>query len=213
MSASLNRLKNLDGLRGWAALTVVFGHLTRKIGPFKYLLFTPLTDTRLAVGIFFIISGFVLSYRFIGYRIEFITLAKIFVARYIRLVIPIVVVTLLVLFLGFDLGALHNSKASDIESLWGFGSFYTFNASLTDALKFSFWNVFVNYNNNHTYIPPSWTMPRELLGSYFIYVALFIIGFHNYWNRRRFFVTIIAVSAFLVNCIHFHYAVFFLYGY
>ncbi|WP_331712969.1 acyltransferase family protein [Legionella lansingensis] len=183
------------------------------MAPFNYLFMTPLTDSRLAVGIFFIISGFVLSYRFIGYRMEPATFVKTLVARYIRLTIPIAVVSLLVLVFGFYSSFLHNIKATALEPKWGYDPFYTFNPSFTDALKFSFWNVFLNYDNNHTYIPPAWTMPRELLGSYFIYTTVFIAGFHNYWNRRRLFITMIAVSAFLVLNLRFHYTAFFLYGY
>lgn len=210
---SINRLNSLDGLRGWAALAVVLGHLTLNITPFNFLLSTPLTDTKLAVGVFFIISGFVLSYRFIGQRMELATLFKAIFARYVRLTIPVAVVSLLVLFLGFHLSLLHNVEAEGIWSKWGYGSFYAFKPSLTDALKFSFWEMYVHFDNAHTYIPPAWTMGLELRGSYFIYAIVFVAGFHHYWNRRRLFAIIIGILAFLAYNFHYHWSVYFLCGY
>lgn len=213
LNRNKNRLNSLDGLRGWAALSVVLGHLTINITPFNYLLLTPLTDTKLAVGVFFIISGFVLSYRFIGQRMELVTLCKAIIARYARLTIPIAVVSLLVLFFGFYLSLLHNVEANAIEPKLGLGSFYAFTPSFTDALKFSFWDVYVHFDNNHTYIPPSWTMGLELRGSYFIYAIVFLFGLFNYGNQRRLFASILGVLALLAYHVHYHWSVYFLCGY
>lgn len=209
---AINRLNSLDGLRGWAALAVVLGHLTLNLKPFNLLLRTPLTDTKLAVGVFFIISGFVLSYRFIGQQMESTTLFKAFFARYVRLTIPVAVVSLLVL-LAFHFSLLHNVEAQKIWSKWAFSSFYAFKPSLPDALHFSFWEMYVHFDDTHTYIPPSWTMGIELRGSYFIYAIVFVAGFHHYGNRRRLFAMILGVLAFLAYFVHYHWSVYFLCGY
>lgn len=206
------RLHRLDGLRGWAALTVAMGHLTFDIYPFNKLLLTPFTDTRFAVGIFFILSGFVLSYRFIGCLIKLGDFLKTLIARYIRLTIPIAVVTFIVL-IGLNFSFMHNVEANLLESKWHYENFYQFNPSFLDAIKFAFVDVYFRYDYHHTYIPPSWTMPMELMGSYLIYTLLFIVGIYNYWNKRKIFILLIALLAILVNIIHFNYGPFFLYGY
>ncbi len=58
---STRHLTYLDSLRGLAALTVVFAHYTQnfRMGPFMH-------TGKLAVCLFFILSGFVLSQRFLG---------------------------------------------------------------------------------------------------------------------------------------------------
>jgi peptidoglycan/LPS O-acetylase OafA/YrhL len=90
------RFDHLDSLRGLAALTVVLSHFW---GAYdnrwpEYLVNSPahiLYDGFAAVSLFFVLSGFVLSYRPIS-RDEPVVLGKFFVARFFRIYLPFLAV-------------------------------------------------------------------------------------------------------------------------
>ena len=94
------RLEFLDGLRGWAALVVVFSHLwgqfARHVSP---VYDTPamrlLSCGHVAVVVFFVLSGAALSLNF-ARTAQAVPLASAIAARYVRLVLPIGGTTLIV---------------------------------------------------------------------------------------------------------------------
>src|ERR1019366_7324910 len=92
-TASTSRLVFLDGVRGWASLMVVFSHLlpcflaiTTPFYRHSYLTF--LCDGTLAVYIFFVLSGFALSIRFLQTGDARIPV-ELALRRYPRLTLPI----------------------------------------------------------------------------------------------------------------------------
>ena len=86
----------LDGLLGWAALIVLFGHLgpVFLIAKYKMYVMSFFMDGELAVHVFFVLSGFVLSIGFFesGKRI---ILKELLIRRYPRLAVPVVLSCLL----------------------------------------------------------------------------------------------------------------------
>jgi peptidoglycan/LPS O-acetylase OafA/YrhL len=167
----------LDGLRGWASLFVLFGHL----GPVFLLTghtFPPvpfLIDARLAVFVFFALSGYVLSITFFhtGERIEVVSLA---LRRYLRLTIPIAA-SLLIAFLVQVSGLAHNQAAGvAADSPWltlGFSIPVRF----PELLQFSLWDVYRFAPRDAIFYNAAlWTMPFELLGSFLIFACLLVAG-------------------------------------
>lgn len=171
------RLDFLDGLRGLAALVVVFGHFW----PYEFLRMIPLVnlvfDTKLAVAIFFVLSGVVLSRSASNYNNDTRWLLYSIIARYIRLMVPILLVTGVVLVL-FECDLFFTDgipKLFDSWEVWKI--FYRFEHDLLDGVFFSLFNVFFNYDPSQTYIPPAWTMKAELLGSVLLFLFIWLLSF------------------------------------
>lgn len=166
----------LDGLRGWAALFVVGSHL----GPMFLTqgllqnIFPFFTDGQMAVYVFFVLSGYVLSIGFFhtGQRNAVVTLA---LRRYPRLTIPILTTTLLSL-LSMKLGLFANIPAGQAASSAWLESFYQFQGSLPGALQFGLWDVYANYDGPTSYNSALWTMWIEMLGSMVIFGLLLLAG-------------------------------------
>ena len=207
----MSRFSQLDGLRGWAALCVAIGHVTPSISPFDIWIIKIFTDTKLAIAVFFVLSGFVLSIKFINLDLDLASFVKRIAGRYFRLMIPIMFISLLVLILD-SFSLFYNQKIHIFEPFWGYSNVYNFEKSIIDQITWAFYSVFFNYSNQSSYIPPAWTMPAELRGSYAIYIGLFIIGLFN--QKYRIYVLILAsgvVSSYLFIS-DFHYLAYFFVG-
>ncbi len=90
MQAKTPRLGFLDGIRGWACLSVVANHTLSCCGSSKSLgtiLFSLFSEGRFAVACFFVLSGFALS------RIPSTSVLRFCLGRYPRLAIPVACVT------------------------------------------------------------------------------------------------------------------------
>ncbi len=175
------RLDYLDGLRGWASISVLVFHTITELfqQTFPWLAGQRflLNDGKLAIFVFFVLSGLVLSRQhLLSPNLERIRATAI--ARYVRLTIPIAAAS----FAGYILmasGAMFNREASVIVQRpdW-LGLMYDFNASFSDLLSFAFFKVYFYYDFGRSYDFVLWTMSFELAGSFltFAMVALFAIG-------------------------------------
>lgn len=170
------REHHLDGLRGWASLFVVFSHL----GPMFLLAgrqFPALPffwDGQLAVYVFFVLSGYVLS---IGHFRHGSRSGAVLQAlrRYPRLTVPILASCAIAVALQ-QFGLLHNIAAGVlVKSPW-LESFYRFEMTWPGLLQFAGWDVYARYEGIHTYNAVLWTMPFEMLGSLLIFGMLFLAG-------------------------------------
>lgn len=128
----------------------------------------------LAVMVFFILSGYSLSITFLqtGNRMR---LAKMLAGRYFRLAVPILIACIMVWFLaytGLTQSPGHRSNAS----------------SLTSVIHFALIGVFQEHKGVLSPIPPLWTMPIELLGSFVMCTLLLVCGL-TWWR----FIAYIAV--------------------
>ena len=171
------RALEIDAIRGWAALSVVCFHVFWEIfGVAVPWLRNPYTAWLLAghfdVIVFFILSGDALSFPFFhGGSATYLQRAAI--KRYLRLTVPIVVVTA-VTAVAMAARLTPTGAASEIvdRTDW-LGAFAQFNASGSSAVRFATFYVYVGgYRAN--YLPFLWTMPVELGGSYVLLFTLFV---------------------------------------
>lgn len=174
------KVKGLDGLRGATCLSVVcfhfFNNTFGNILPFfNNIVFRFLFDGPLAIAVFFIISGDVLSTAFIatGKR-EYITRSVI--KRYPRLVIPILFSAILTYAMKHS-GLLFNQEAGELlhRTDW-LGSWVTSPPSIADVIHYSFYDVFKS-GKIESLNPFLWTMHYEIMGSLLIFILLYFYSF------------------------------------
>lgn len=170
-----NRLAFLDGTRGWAALVVVVYHIFCSglaLNPFfrdELSNWAPFNGN-LAVAVFFALSGFALSLRFVtdGDRIA---LGRMAIGRYPRLAIPIAAACAIVL-IGQYLNVILPVEARPQP----FRTMLTLGPDPIHFIRFVTFDVFFNYRAADTYIGPLWTMSYELAGSFIVVGLLMALG-------------------------------------
>ncbi len=167
--ADTRRVAFLDGVRGWAAVSVLLAHLlpcflARTAPVYNQPWLALLTDGQFAVVLFFILSGFALSTGAVtagGREV----LAALALRRYPRLIVPIAASCLLG-YLLLRVGAMHNmAAAGPAKSENWLGTFYGFAPDFPAMLRLAFYDVFFAYDQARSYQPSLWTMATELLGS------------------------------------------------
>lgn len=177
--AKNDRVTFLDGLRGWASVAVLLNHIIRGL---KLETSTPAfghwamglpMDGNMAVAIFFVLSGFALSIGFMS-KGDSKILTVLALRRYPRLAIPIFFSCLLVyVLLRCDL--FYNHEAAKL--LGGFpwlDGLYSFEADLSEMVRYSFYDAFFSSNPPVNYNAVLWTMPFEFLGSMVVFSVLAI---------------------------------------
>ena len=177
----MRKLEHLEGLRGLAAFFVVIAHYLQ----FYYLdaFFknpntsleimlskTPLNliyNGNFAVCIFFLLSGFVLSLKFVQTKDHDVLVASS-VKRYPRLVIP-VFFSVLIAYTLLRLDAYeyftHYTKDLRYENM---------NENFFAMLKMVFFDVFFAYGKSYNAV--LWTMTYELFGSFIVFSFLALFG-------------------------------------
>ncbi len=175
------RNKEIDGIRGWAALSVVAFHffveLFGNITPiFHSEWFGFILDDTLAVSIFFILSGDALSIPFFS-KYSTKTTARLVLSRYFRLTFPVAICCFIV-FILMKLGFIFNTEAAGIvgSNLW-LDQFLQFQPSLLGVVRYSFYDVYFNHSNEISYNPFLWTISIEMLGSIIIFLNIFIFKY------------------------------------
>ncbi|MGC4062621.1 MAG: acyltransferase [Aquabacterium sp.] len=168
------RIHYLDGMRGWAALSVLFFHIFwesfgARFPAFRDPVFNFTFHGRLAVYVFFILSGDALISPYLKSK-DVGIIQQTSLKRYIRLTVPI----LLSCLLGFGvmkMGINHNVAASQIlhREDW-LGMFMQFNASLPDLISQALYGVYFNFSKYDSYNPFLWTMSLEMLGSLMVFI-------------------------------------------
>jgi peptidoglycan/LPS O-acetylase OafA/YrhL len=175
------RIEGLDGLRGWAALMVVAFHGFWEIfgGPFpvlRNLWISALLNGPLAVNVFFVLSGFVLTRP--GWRTTDKTpVVRQILKRYVRLTPPVLATALLV-WAAMLLGLTRNVAAGKIigRDDW-MTPWLQFPANFSDALGFGLWAVYSDSKPQPNFDPFLWVMPYEF------WAALVVLGVC--WMERR----------------------------
>lgn len=199
----MNKLKYLDGVRGFAAFIVVIHHYL--LGFFPALLNGNLNSIKTkngielliassplnliyagnsAVCIFFILSGYVLTYKFFKCNDERLIISSAN-RRYLRLLVP-VLFSLVVTYVFMKLGFFYNIKASQLTNSDWLASYYNFEPNFIEMLKEGFWGVF--FQQTSFYNPVLWTMYYEFYGS------LLVLGFAYAFGkvRNRYIIYLIA---------------------
>lgn len=183
----------LDSLRGLAALSVVFVHFMASFLPFvifgdqaksashipgfEQLFFYPpfglFIAGQLAVSLFFILSGYVLSYRFLGQTVSLAETLSMTAKRPIRLG-GLVWFSMSLFALFWYLGWFQNIEAAEITgshlwlSKWWRGE-------LDVAL---FWQDLLtrSFSQGTVYNNPLWTIGFELYGSLLVFAFLLLFS-------------------------------------
>ena len=169
------RLHELDGLRGWAALSVVGYHIFWEIfaalAPGFHNVATGfILDGQLAVAVFFVLSGEALSAPYFAGKGD-AAIHRLAIKRYPRLVIPILAVCLIVYGI-CHAGLAFNQPAGDVIGRpdW-LGAWLKSPPSIGDVLTYAFAMVFIT--NEPTAITPFLaTMMLELKVSFFVLFLL-----------------------------------------
>jgi peptidoglycan/LPS O-acetylase OafA/YrhL len=176
MAGGATRFRFLDGLRGWAAVTVLFHHIFIDGLPPDSLMADRMIWARafflngtMAVCIFFVVSGFSLSIRYLETGDER-GLARIAFGRYFRLAIPIFTIcaiTYLLMVSGMIPPAGQRPPPLN--------EYLQFAPDAGGLFSFSLLKVFVAYADTETYDPPLWTMSYEFSGSFMVFAILAIM--------------------------------------
>lgn len=181
------RVVALDGLRGWAALSVVCFHLLwETFGRVDPLLRNPFTafmlDGSLAVSLFFVLSGEALSSAYFaggGRR----AVASLAIKRYPRLFIPVLAASAITALI-VHAHANSNAAAGDIveRSEW-LGAWVGFAPSILGTLRFALFDVFTDISPSESLVPFLWTMRLELAGSVLVFTLLLLAHGRRYgWH-------------------------------
>jgi peptidoglycan/LPS O-acetylase OafA/YrhL len=171
------RVDHIDGLRGWASLSVLCFHmLWETFGALFPVLRNPYTsfllDGPLAVYVFFVLSGDALATPFLR-RGERAAVSRLAVKRYFRLTIPILMTCLLTwALMRFSLTAHHAAAAIVHRQDW-LGSFLAIEPSLVRCVRFALIGVYVKTEATTSYNPFLWTMSIELVGSMLVFLVLY----------------------------------------
>ncbi len=181
-------LKYLDSARGIAALMVFISHYTGYVynfqNPRNIGIYCLLFNGNDAVSFFFVLSGFVLSYKYImgGNALD---IRKFYVTRFFRLFPPY-----FILVTASALWSFHDRLSIQLLK-----DLFIFN-------KFEFWQEAILFRYNNKFWSPGWTLTIEMLCSFlipfFIALALKNKRFINY-----FLVTIIILGNTISFSFHF----------
>jgi peptidoglycan/LPS O-acetylase OafA/YrhL len=186
----MRKIHYLDGLRGLAAFVVVFHHFILAFYPALFLgsdtqthfgagredflsgsVFNLFYNGNFMVCIFFVLSGFVLSYKFFVKKDHEI-LTQSASKRYLRLVIP-VAVSVLLAFVLMKFSLFYNQQAGAVSGSAWLGEFWRFTPNFMDALNQVFIGSF--FTNVFEYNVTLWTVAFEFFGAFLVlgFLALF----------------------------------------
>ncbi len=188
------RQSHLDALRGLAAFIVVINHYLAAFYPYSVfgepyqqhtaiesISFIPpfgiLSAGNFSVCLFFILSGYVLSYSYVGENRNLPRLLSAIVKRPIRLG-GLVFSSSVVGFILWYFGLLFNYSIVEIthSDPW-FNGFWSGEAEIDTF----FYNLTTSiFSDGKTYNPPLWTIGIELYGSIMVYLFLMLWGGNKY---------------------------------
>ena len=180
-----NRLHVIDGVRGWAAFSVLLFHVFCEtfsmLKPEFRSVFTHfIFNGPLAIAVFFVLSGDALSTGYLKNQ-KLRTIDSLLLKRYFRLTIPIFM-SCLIVYLLMEAGLMFNVEAAPIVHREGWlGSFIPFQPSIITLFRYSFYQVYDSFSNSASFSPLSisynpflWTMSIEFIGSMLVFLFLYV---------------------------------------
>jgi len=180
-----SRIMSLDAVRGIAALIVLIGHLHLAFFPTMLSGSPPYSITRVpvcllinggaSVALFFVLSGFVLTYRFFNSGNTKGVVDSI-IRRWPRLAGPVIIVSLISgLLMGG--GCYHNLELASVNDSSWLKHFFNWTpkgiGDVIDAVRGGIWSVF--FSKDCPYNMSFWTMHYELIGSIAAYLVAFFM--------------------------------------
>jgi len=174
--SGFRRVHEIDGIRGWAALSVLLFHfvytcLGARMPAFRGPLFRATMDGSLAVLVFFVLSGDALATAFLGSDLR--GRLRMVVGRWPRLAFP-VAISCVCVFALVRFGAVFSREAGVALGLedW-LGSFLTFHTDVAGLVRFCLVDVFRSSDPDGSYNPILWSMAVEFRGSFLVFAYLF----------------------------------------
>lgn len=214
----MKKLAYLEGLRGVAALIVVFHHFVLLFYPalnygneanttLNAIAISPLNvfyNGDFAVCLFFVLSGYVLSYKYILTNDPQIVLGYS-VKRYFRL-LPLIASSVLLIFLISRFNFFHTQKLNDFLHLGDWlTSMFNGDPSFIAVIKNIFYGIF--FFSDNSYNPVVWSMSIEFIGSMLLFA--FLLLNHKIKPKWILFVLIFLLAVYLKR----YYYIAFLLGY
>ncbi len=188
-----HKIKYLEGIRGIAAFIVLLHHFGLGFYPAYYSmnmneghmdggnvekmvgtsLLNFFVNGSMAVSIFFVLSGIVLSYRFFETKNVEI-LRGLAIKRYPRLMPPVLFATLLFYVVKL-FGGIYSTEAATItKSTWWLPVNGNFDMDFILMLRITLWDVF--FGTNNVYLTVLWTLGTEMYGSFLVFAVLALFG-------------------------------------
>ncbi len=171
------RIGELDGLRGWASLSVAFAHIVYQTlegqwPGFRNILTASLFNGEFAVMIFFVLSGDALSTPFWKSNSQLSVLSRLALKRYPRLTVPILAACLLQTLLLLA----HLSASQQAGALLNINHLIAAPTTPDQLSQFLYYTLVGVYIAplDHPVIPYLWTMRSEMLGSIFVFCFLVV---------------------------------------
>jgi peptidoglycan/LPS O-acetylase OafA/YrhL len=194
-SPSPARAHEIDGIRGWASFSVLLYHvfhemLRAKVPWINSVWLAPFLEGRLAVCVFFVLSGDALTNTFLVRGGSDPTpIDRLVVRRYTRLTIPIFMSCALVFILRLAHADLHDEASVILNRTNWLGEVIEFPFSVIGLLRYSLLGVYTSHSNAVSYNPFLWTMSLEMIGSMLVFLTCYL------WPRLRHGKAVVAALA------------------
>lgn len=199
---SHDRALEIDGIRGWASFSVLLYHtfhemLVRLLPWMNSGWLAPLFEGRLAVCVFFVLSGDALSANFLVRGASSMdSIDRLVVRRYTRLTFPILLSCAMVYVIRMA-GADFHTQASVIADRpdW-LGAVIAFPFSLVGLFRYTLLGVYTSHTQGNSYNPFLWTMSLEMIGSMLVFLTCYL------WPRLKqpkAAVALVALALLLLN--------------
>lgn len=182
---SHERALEIDGIRGWASFFVLLYHTFHEV--FTSLLpwvnsvwLAPFFEGRLAVCVFFVLSGDALSTTFLRRGASnFVSIDRLLVRRYTRLTLPILMSCALVFLVRLAQVDFHQQASIVVNRADWLGGFINFGFSVIGLLRYALLGVYTAHTKETSYNPFLWTMSLEMIGSMLVFLSCYL------WPRLR----------------------------
>lgn len=199
-----NKINFLEGIKGIAAIIVIIYHLLSAVYPalvngsnvignhgIWYVIIgsSPLNifyDGNLSVAFFFIISGYVLSYKY--FKNNSYSIKETFIKRYFRLM-PSIAISIFISYIFMKFRLFFNIEVSKITGSVWLGQFYQFNCNFIEMIKEALFGtlIFNKCNYNRTF----WSMYYEFWGAFLILGLIFLIDKKSFKQRLLIYICMI----------------------
>ncbi len=206
---SQSRALEIDGIRGWASFSVLLYHtfhemLARLVPWINSAWLAPFFEGRLAVCVFFVLSGDALSSTFLARGgADPGAIDRLVVRRYTRLTIPILMSCTLVYLLRAAHADWHAAASAIVDRPDWLGGLIAFDFSVVGLLRYALLGVYTSHSKATSYNPFLWTMSIEMIGSMLVFLTCYL------WPRLRRAQLTAAVVAAVLFCLNSWFCLFF----